>query len=82
VDRLQRLYRKATGDRVTPTGAISAEVAKLPERQRQIIEWRVEGYLLREISELDGGAHAATLSTYIRRIFEEIRDAIATQPSK
>ena len=76
MDRLQRLYRKATGDRVTPPDAIAAEVAKLPARQRQIIEWRVEGYLLREISELDGGAHAATLSTYIRRTFEGIRDAM------
>lgn len=68
---------ESDGARVTPPGAIAAEVAKLPERQRQIIEWRVEEYLLREISELDGGAHAATLSTDIRRTFEGIRDAVA-----
>jgi hypothetical protein len=75
-DELVRFYQKATGDMETDVGAIAAQVARLPVRKRQFVEWRLEGLTLKEISEIDGHIHSATLSSFIRHIFHDIHRVI------
>jgi hypothetical protein len=85
---LRTLYRRATGDMVKDEMTIAAGMESfLDERQRQIIEWRVEGWTFREISELDsadlpGGkpVNPGTLSAYVKHAFGLIQEGGAPMP--
>lgn len=73
------LYRAVTGDTASHQRAVHARVLKLDARRRRLIEHRIAGKTLRQISDLEGVSHGSVQSA-INGALEAVRKDIANEP--